>query len=323
MERKVKARAHWGNYSRAETIQQAPIRSYSNTTYSSGRKSIYWGTIKVEQGKKIGIWDSEGTFRIVEGPKKESAYKSEYIELKHHTAAPEEYMDIEYLNGKKEVQPGPYDLWFDPSRHKNMSVAKKVTVDKNECIIIYYETDEGVKRKIIDGPKLYIPEPKSWIHKFSWKNDETTASFYKLRTTPDTMDIDVEYVRTADDALLNVNLRVFFQIANVKKMIDATQDPISDLSNAVATDVIQAVAKTIFIKFKGTTEAFNDLKTYKETREMAKRIGYDLNKVVFKGFQAGQALQKMVDEGIARRAQLALDADKDKQHQQMLDFKVS
>mmetsp|Transcript_28774 Transcript_28774/g.31962 ORF Transcript_28774/g.31962 Transcript_28774/m.31962 type:complete len:451 (-) Transcript_28774:137-1489(-) len=314
----TKAVTHW-HQKATKTITQSPVARLRSDQQHL-RKYVYWSTVKVDQGKKIGVWDSEGTFSIVSGPKCVTLYKSEYIFLRHQVATPDDYITVEYQDGTKEIIPGPHAIWLDPSEHKLITVTKKIPINQNESVIVYYQTaKKEVERKIIKGPLFYVPEPNSWMHKFNWNKGQ---AFSKLMTTPDTMDVDVEYVRTADDALLNINLRVFFQINDVLRMIDASGDPISDLSNAIASDIIQAVAKVEFKKFKSMTESLNDINTYKEMLDMAKDIGYHVHKVVFKGFQAGKALQQMVDEGIKRRALLLLQEDKDKHHQQHLDLKL-
>jgi len=313
----AKAVAHW---QKRTTTHRASTQDVLQSHYSTPTRTyVGWSTIKVDQNTKIGVWDSEGSFSIVTGPKRVSLYKSEYVLLPRLTATPEQFVSIEYLDGKKDVKSGPCDVWFNPSEHKHILTKNKTTIDQNECLVVYCQsTSKKVKRKIITGPMFYIPPPNSWMHDFIWNE----ISFKKLQTTPDNMDVDVEYVRTADDALLNVNLRVFFHINDVLQMIDASGDPISDLSNAIASDIIQAVAKVEFNKFKGMTESLNDIGTYKDTLEMAKDIGCSVDKVVFKGYQAGKALQQMVDEGIKKRALLLLEGDKDKQKQQLLDSKL-
>jgi len=49
----------------------------------------------------------------------------------------------------------------------------------------------------------------------------------------------VSDVRTSDDAQIVVKLMVFFEIKDIEKMLDSTQDPIADVINSVCADVIQ------------------------------------------------------------------------------------
>jgi hypothetical protein len=67
----------------------------------------------------------------------------------------------------------------------------------------------------------------------------------------------------------------------------------------------------------------NDVKTFKETLERAHKMGYEIQKVVFKGYQAGEALQNMLNDGIRSRTQLAVTEESERQHQRLLDFKLT
>ena len=68
--------------------------------------------------------------------------------------------------------------------------------------------------------------------------------FKKLRIIPDQMYFDVSDVRTADDALLEVKLMVFFELIDIERMLDQTHDPIADFINALSADVIDFAAES-------------------------------------------------------------------------------
>ena len=46
-------------------------------------------------------------------------------------------------------------------------------------------------------------------------------------------------VRTADEALITVQLMVFFELDDIEKMLLQTHDPIADFINAVTADIIR------------------------------------------------------------------------------------
>lgn len=54
----------------------------------------------------------------------------------------------------------------------------------------------------------------------------------KLRTLPDQTYIDCPNVRTKDDAVITLRFMVFYHLCDIKMMIDATNDPISDFVNS-------------------------------------------------------------------------------------------
>jgi len=197
-------------------------------------------------------------------------------------------------------------------------------------LVVYNEKSEGnVTRRVVEGPHMFVPEASEWFHEFLWSSEDKPAlgvpkagKFTKLKTTPDSMEIEVEFVRTADDALLDLNLMVFFQLVEVPTMLDSTQDPITDITNAIASDVVLYFSKTTFLDFKQATEAINDLKTYPQSLDRSHRIGYKITKIVFKGYRASEALQRMQNEGIESRTQLLIEEEKERQNQKLLDFKL-
>ncbi len=54
----------------------------------------------------------------------------------------------------------------------------------------------------------------------------------KLRILPDQTYIDCPNVRTKDDAVIILRFMVFYQLMDIKTMIDTTNDPISDFVNS-------------------------------------------------------------------------------------------
>jgi len=90
----------------------------------------------------------------------------------------------------------------------------------------------------------------------------------------------------------------------------------------MVSDVILAISKTTFPKFKASTEVLNDLKTYRETLAFAEKIGVHIHRVAFKGYRAGEALQDTQDQAIRSRTQLMLEEEREKQSQLLLDLKL-
>merc|ERR1712139_365281 len=54
----------------------------------------------------------------------------------------------------------------------------------------------------------------------------------------------------------------------------------------------------------------------------AKGIGYEVTKVVFRGYGAPQRLQKMHDDAIEKRTKLVLERETEEQEQQMEDLRL-
>src|SRR5437762_7161342 len=106
-------------------------------------------------------------------------------------------------------------------------------------------------------------------------------------------------------------------------MLDQTHDPVADFINAVSADVIDYVAGLSFEKFKEHTEALNDLATYEQLCGRAARIGYAVNKVVYRGYHASPKLQSMHDGAIEARTRLRLEAETESQAQTLADLKLT
>ena len=55
------------------------------------------------------------------------------------------------------------------------------------------------------------------------KGGEGAAAFSKLNTTPDVMEVQVEYVRTADDGTLDLSLMIYFELNDIETMLEQTK----------------------------------------------------------------------------------------------------
>ena len=158
-------------------------------------------------------------------------------------------------------------------------------IDANEAAVVYAgdpaidpghsdeeHTPQGaVTRRVVRGPAQYLPQPNEWLHRFRWhgadpKNPRRKVpralTFTKLRVIPDQMYVDIEDVRTADDALLTVQAMIFFELTDIERMLDQTHDPVADFLNAITADVIDFAATRPFEAFKRDTEVLNDLTGY-------------------------------------------------------------
>ncbi len=152
----------------------------------------------------------------------------------------------------------------------------------------------------------------------------SALQFTKLRVIPDQMYFDVENVRTADDALLVIKVMVFFELADIEQ--DARPDARSDGAiSSMPSARIRSIswAATISTAFKIKTEALNRLETYPQLTQRADKIGYRINKVVYRGYYASDKLQAMHDGAIECRTKLHLEAETERQAQELADMKLT
>merc|ERR1712232_775359 len=143
-----------------------------------------------------------------------------------------------------------------------------------------------------------------------------------LRVIPGKMYFDVESVRTKDNALIAVKLMIFYQLSRVETMLDNTNDPMADFVNAVSADIIEWCAPKKFDEFLASTDSLNTLAPYEQLQTCAGKIGYVIHKIVFRGYSAPQALQKMHDGAIEKRTAMTLAKEAEEEQQSLEDFKL-
>lgn len=314
-----------------------------------------WGFVAIPQGEHWNVYATTGQRSTVVGPKVIGLCGSKLAKLKAVQATQAEYLRLDYMDGHSEILPGPSVVHMDPAVHKSVRAQPAILLNEHEVLVVYREEEEAarkgegeaeaggkkrfdtkrvVKRYVIHGPCLHMPENATeWVHKFSWHGSDPNSDSYarkikcglkfeKLRTCPDQTYYDVENVRTKDDALLTIKLMIFFRLKDIDTMLRETHDPIADFVNAVSSDVIEFVSGKSFEEFKASTEEMNNLNVYNQLKSRASGIGYDVTKVVFRGYGAPQRLQKMHDDAIEKRTKLVLERETEEQEQQLEDLRI-
>ncbi|MEO1857900.1 MAG: hypothetical protein ABGY95_11140 [Rubritalea sp.] len=199
----------------------------------------------------------------------------------------------------------------------------------HQAIVVYNDKQGEVTHRIARGPAVYTPKPTEWLHQFRWHGDNgkgkkgpRALQFEKLRVILDQLYFDVDMVRTADEALITVQLMVFFELTDIEKMLQQTHDPIADFINALKADIIRFAGGCDFEAFKSQAKDLNNLNTYTELCGGAERIGYNINKVVYRGYLASNKLQVMHDNAIELRTRLVLENETEVQQQELTDLKL-
>ncbi len=284
----------------------------------------------IQAGNAVIAWKRNGTREIIEGPKVIYAPFDTIYPLQQVSAREGEYLVIEYTDGKTEHRGGPCDIWIDPLLHSTVYAKEVVNLDAHQAIVIYNDQQGSVTHRVLPGPAVYMPKPTEWLHQFQWHGDNGKGQkvpgklrFEKLRVIPDQLYFDVDMVRTADEALITVQLMVFFELSDIEKMLLQTHDPIADFINAVTADIIRFAGNRDFEAFKSQAKQLNNLETYNELCSGAERIGYTINKVIYRGYVASSKLQVMHDNAIELRTQLVLENETEDQQQQLTDLKLN
>jgi len=290
-----------------------------------------FGLKTVPQGERVMVLHTNGRVTYVDGPTRFAAFTAKVQPLRRYSAEPHQFLVIRKKDGTTEHVPGPAAVWFDPIIHLEIKIEAVTKIDANEALVVYQKNDQDVTRRVVRGPALFVPTPQEWVHQFSWHGTDPkhgyrkfphALNFTKLLVIPDQMYFDVESVRTADDALLVVKLMVFFELTDIEKMLDQTHDPIADFINALSADIIDFVGGNDFEAFKTKTDALNQIETYRQLTQRAEKIGYRITKVVYRGYYASDKLQAMHDNAIECRTRLVLEADTERQAQELADLKL-
>eukprot|EP01086_Lenisia_limosa_P015762 TRINITY_DN5250_c0_g1_i2.p1 TRINITY_DN5250_c0_g1~~TRINITY_DN5250_c0_g1_i2.p1 ORF type:complete len:442 (-),score=103.23 TRINITY_DN5250_c0_g1_i2:26-1351(-) len=289
------------------------------------------GHLTVKDGEAVLIWKKNGRATYVEGPARPHLWGSKYQFLRLVSASQKEFLAIKSLNGEITHVRGPKSIFLNPTEHEYIALKAAINVSSGYCIVVYTEKDGDVTRRLIHGPAVFFPSPSEWAHQFSWHGsvDGKTSKvpnglkFQTLRTISDSMYYNVPDVRTKDDALLVIKIMVFFHVVDIERMLDCSHDVVADLINAANSDVIRFVGSLTFEEFGNKAEQLNDMSTFKTLSEQASRVGYDVSKVVYRGYQASNALQAMHDQSIEARTELRLKADTDLQGEDLEDMRVA
>lgn len=286
----------------------------------------------VRQGERLLLWSREGGVRFVDGPKRLWTFREHAEPAKRHAVELGQFLVVHHRDGHVEHIAGPAELWEHPVDHVDIQMAQATALDSHEVMVVYSRDDAGtVTRRVLSGPVIYVPQPGEWVHEFSWHGTSAinkrlkephALRFVKLRVIPDQTYVYVPDVRTGDDALLTLQLMVFFELADIDRMLDRTHDPIADFCNAVSSDMVEFAASRSFQELKRDTEMLSELSSYGNLTARAESIGYRISKVVYRGYEAGERLQAMHDEAIESRTALQLDRETQDQAQELEDLKL-
>jgi hypothetical protein len=304
-----------------------------DTTPDYGTETMWYYT--VEEGQRVLMVRKNGQMEVIVGPQRVWIGSKRFEKMRHYIAHPGEFLIVRFRDGRQEHLPGPADIWFDPRIHETITREDALQLAAKEAVIVYSRPAgaDAISRRIVNGPMLFVPAPGEWLHTFAWHGSEGGSQgqkkvakglvFQKLWLMPDQMYHDVPEVRTADDAVLTIKLMMFFELADIERMLETTHDPIGDFINAATSDVVDFLGRRTFEEFKKDTGKLNELETYRQLAVRASQNGYRINKVVYRGYGAPERLQAMHDQAIEARTKLQLERATEEQAQGLEDYKLN
>jgi hypothetical protein len=315
-----------------EDYEEKRLGPGQDTTHPLGESGMFFHV--VEEGQRVLVRYLNGSLEIVAGPKRVWSWGRAFQPVRHFIAHPGEFLIIRYRDGRQEHLVGPTEIWFDPRIHQEIKSEEALQLSAKEAVVVYSKKPgaEAITRRIVYGPAQFVPQPGEWLHTFTWhaaQSGHTGAVkipkglvFQKIWLMPDQMYHDVAEVRTTDDAVVTIRLMIFFELIDIERMLDTTHDPIGDFVNAATSDVVAFVGKYDFETVKRYVPQLNELDTYRQLASRAQQSGYRINKIVYRGYDAPVALQKMQDEAIEARTKLQLQRATEQQAQDLENYKL-
>lgn len=285
------------------------------------------------EGEQAVIFNHLGEGRLLVGPARVFLFRERLQKLKKYTASQYEYLKLRDKEGIVTHKRGPCEVYFNPMLHENIQTLDALKLDANHLVVVYKRMkDTTVQRKIIQGPTVFVPEAEEWLHEFKWHGTDPENKtrmipgkdkFQQLAVIPEQFYYNVKEVRTNDDTMITVKLMLFYELKDVLKMLDTTHDPIADMINGMCADVIAFVGKLSFEQFLKMSHQLSQLDTYHQLQQRSERIGYEVQKIVFRGYHSSEQLQLMQNSAIESRTHLRLNTEIEEQRQKLADLKVS
>lgn len=285
------------------------------------------------EGEQAVIFNHLGEGKLVVGPARVFLFRERLQKLKKYTASQYEYLKLRDKDGVVTHKRGPCEMFFNPMLHENIQTLDALKLDANHMVVVYKRVkDDAVQRKIIQGPTVFVPEAEEWLHEFKWHGTDPENKtrmvpgrdkFQQLAVIPEQFYYNVKDVRTNDDTMITVKLMLFYELKDVLKMLDTTHDPIADMINGMCADVIAFVGKLSFEQFLKMSHLLSQLDSYPQLSQRADRIGYEVQKIVFRGYHSSEQLQIMQNSAIESRTQLRLNTEIEEQRQKLADLKVT
>mmetsp|Transcript_32165 Transcript_32165/g.44087 ORF Transcript_32165/g.44087 Transcript_32165/m.44087 type:complete len:416 (+) Transcript_32165:22-1269(+) len=309
------------------------------------------GWTVVREGQRVAVWSVGGRCEFVDGPRLLFTVLKTVQRLPSYFANQYQYLEVRSLDGHMENLPGPRMMFLNPLEHSSIVVKDAIHLAAHEVLVVYrreYEgkeydgmmlkdpgpemlSDEGVTRMIVRGPKVHFPSNFEWHHKFEWHGESAerkahivpkAQKFQILKMIPTSFYYNVTDVRTADDALVSVKVMIFYEIEDLEKMLDTTDDPIADIVNASCSDIVSFVSSIDYISFVENVSRLSDLETYAKLTSRASSIGVNVTRIVYRGYHASENLQIMHNQAIEKRTQMRLEGESEATTQEIESLKL-
>merc|ERR1712094_27637 len=115
---------------------------------------------------------------------------------------------------------------------------------------------------------------------------------------------------------------IFYELCDIERMLDSTNDPIGDFINTASADVMTFGAGNTYESFLQKTSCLSELAAFPILKSRMEQTGFRLIKVVYRGYNTNDQLQKMHNAAIAERTKLRLEMDTAKEQEARLEMEL-
>jgi len=216
-------------------------------------------------------------------------------------------------------------------------------------------SDHSISRRVLYGPALFVPHADEWVHHFTWtcmlggfsgsdsdadaRNDgseplqaarprgtsgavETKRKFSKLQLNTQAMHYTVTRVRTSDEASLDISLVVCYLLIDIEKMLDATSDPMRDISQALTADVTKFGTGCSLEGLLEKSSGLSDLANFPTLCARSVEVGFKICSVTYRWYSVSHELEKMLDQTITSRHKHRLQQEELEAEQQLQTLRL-
>ena len=127
---------------------------HSKKTFRDGSYYAYAmvGKRTVKEGECAAVWDAGGRRHVIAGPRRVRLFFSHVRFLDRHVADTNQYLRVQYRDGRKEHRRGPYALFFDPCVHQSVAVDDAYQLSANEAVVVYREKGAAATVALGEAP---------------------------------------------------------------------------------------------------------------------------------------------------------------------------
>ena len=125
-------------------------------TFRDGQyhRFVLLGKRTVKEGECAAVWTTSGQRHLIRGPRRIHLFFSHVRFLDRFVADQNEFILVQFRDGRKESFRGPLALFFDPCSHEKMKVLPAYKLEANEALVVYKEEElpvSSVSGSRVDG----------------------------------------------------------------------------------------------------------------------------------------------------------------------------